>query len=517
MAILDAFGRPIKTPAKADLIEELAGPSMGSVRSIQTSHPADGLTPARLGMILKEAETGDATAYLELAEQMEEKDLHYAGVLGVRKRAIRGLDLVVEAGAEDAASEDAAALVRNTLKQPEVSLSLIDMLDGLGKGYSVHEIIWDVRTSPWKIGRIKYRDPRWFRFDPIDGETLRMRGTAGDEDLPVFRFIDHRPKLKSGLPIRGGLARLAAWSYIFKNYSIKDWVIFLEAYGHPLRIGKYGPGATAVDKATLLRAVRRLGVDMAAIVPKSMEVDIVDAAVTNGDAMFENAARFWDEQVSKGVLGQVSTTDAIAGGHAVGKVHNDVRDDIRDADAEQLAATLMRDVAAPLTHLNFAGATCPQIRFEAPEEHEPRLVMGAIKMFGPLGVPVPVSLVRETFGIREPEEGEAVVDFAAARATPRPGQPERIETAARLDGPRPDSLTEMINELMATGAEGATDPLLGGLIEALATAQTFDEVRDILDQIATDEPDDVLQDLVARLLFASRVAGETGADIGGVQ
>ena len=36
-------------------------------------------------------------AYLVLAEEMEEKDPHYASVLGVRKRAVSGITPIVEA------------------------------------------------------------------------------------------------------------------------------------------------------------------------------------------------------------------------------------------------------------------------------------------------------------------------------------------------------------------------------------------------------------------------------------
>lgn len=512
MSLLDQHGRKMTVPAKKDLTEEIAGPTLGSVRQITSAHPADGLTPHRLGVLLKEAETGDATAYLELAEQMEEKDLHYAGVLGVRKRAIRRLNLVVEAGADDQASEDAAALVRQILGRPAVKDDFVDMLDALGKGYSVTEMIWDVRKAPWTIAEMKHRDPRWFRFDHTDGQKLLLRDNEGDLPLKPFRFIDHRARLKSGLPIRSGLARLVAWAYVFKNYTLKDWAIFLEAYGHPLRIGKHGPQATVEERATLLRAVKRLGVDMAAIMPKSMEVEIVNGAVTNGDKMFESSARFWDEQISKAVLGQVSTTDAIAGGHAVGKVHNEVRDDIRDADAEQLAGTLQRDLAAPVTMLNFAGrAKCPSIRFEAEEERDPRLTLVAIKTLGPLGLQVSQRQAREVFGLREPEEGEDLLTFKAPAKAPSSEDANsdtvtaaQLIAASRLPGATADRLIE------DGRAQTQMDVMLGGMLEAIGQARTLEEVRDILGEVADEAPDETLRELLARLTFNARLAGEAG-------
>ena len=92
MAILDQYGNPVRT---SDLGRELAGPTVSDVRSILSEHPAQGLTPGRLGALLREAEQGDSRSYLELAEEMEEKNLHYLAVLGTRKRQVAQLDVRV--------------------------------------------------------------------------------------------------------------------------------------------------------------------------------------------------------------------------------------------------------------------------------------------------------------------------------------------------------------------------------------------------------------------------------------
>ena len=87
------------------------------------------------------------------------------------------------------------------------------------------------------------------RWSQIAFDALRLRQGMDEVDLPDYKFIVHFHKAKSGLPIRGGLARLAAWAYMFKNYTVKDWAIFCEAYGHPLRLGKYEATAKPEDSA----------------------------------------------------------------------------------------------------------------------------------------------------------------------------------------------------------------------------------------------------------------------------
>ena len=81
VTLYDYLGRPVEL---GRLREEEAGPTVCGVRQVLSGHPAQGLTPVRLARLLRAAEDGDPMAYLELAEEMEEKDLHYRSVLATR-------------------------------------------------------------------------------------------------------------------------------------------------------------------------------------------------------------------------------------------------------------------------------------------------------------------------------------------------------------------------------------------------------------------------------------------------
>src|SRR5258708_32496701 len=96
MTLYDGYGRHVDI---AQLREDQAAPTMTGVRNIYSvMHPSVGLTPEKLGAILRQAEFGDPFLYLELAEEMEEKDLHYLAVLGTRQEAHAGLQMTVRAG-----------------------------------------------------------------------------------------------------------------------------------------------------------------------------------------------------------------------------------------------------------------------------------------------------------------------------------------------------------------------------------------------------------------------------------
>lgn len=75
--ILDHRGNPVNSK---NLTMEIATASVGGVRQ-PIYEAVNSLTPERMSCILKAIIEGDATEYLTLAEQMEERDLHYASVL----------------------------------------------------------------------------------------------------------------------------------------------------------------------------------------------------------------------------------------------------------------------------------------------------------------------------------------------------------------------------------------------------------------------------------------------------
>lgn len=533
VTLYDAYGRPIDRRA---LQREQAAPTSTGVRTPYSGgHPAAGLTPQRLAALLRHAIDGDPERYLELAEDMEERDLHYAGVLGIRKRQVAGLEITVEA-ASDAADDVAAAdLVREIVTRPEFGDELIDVLDAVAKGFSATEILWDTSEGQWRPAALKWRDPRHFEFDRVTRETLLLRDPTGPQPLKPFGWLLHFAKAKSGLPIRGGLARPAAWGYLFKAFTGKDWAIFCEAFGQPLRLGKYGAGASEADKETLLRAVANIGTDYAAIVPQSMAIEFVQASISGSIDLFERRANWLDQQISKLVLGQTQTTDATAGGYATASVHDGVREDIERADARQLAATLGRDLVRPVVDLNMGPrprGRYPRLKIGRPDEVDVDKLVGQIARLVPLGLKVGMSTVRDRLGLPDPAADEELLGAPAAPAADEtdddeadppaaPGRRPAPQTAfaraaasARAAAPE-DAIDRAVEEMLADDGWEPVAPIIAGLQDRLAAATTLEEATAaIADQIARMDVT-ALAERLARAAFAARLAGETEEPIGG--
>lgn len=522
--LLDAWGRPIDLARlKRPQAEPQGGIVSAGVRRSDALHPAAGLTPGRLARLLRESIDGDPERYLALAEDMEERDLHYAGVLGTRKRQVAGLEVTVEAAGDDALSVRAADLVREVIDRDTFTDEMVDVLDAVGKGFSCTEIVWEASEGQWRIRRLAWRDPRWFRFDDVSGEMPLLRELGGDAPLNPYGWLVHAAKAKSGLPIRGGLARAAAWSFLFKAFTAKDWAIFVEAYGQPLRLGKYGPEASDVDRDKLLEAVTAIGTDYAAIVPASMSVEFVKADVSGSHELYEKRCDWLDRQVSKLVLGQTATTDAIAGGHAVGRTHDGVRDDIEQADARQLAASLNRDVARPLVDFNMGRQKAyPRIRIGRPEEVDVKALVENVVKLVPLGLKVGMATMRDRLGLPDPDKDEELLG-APAKPEPDPRQPqpqpgseptsepgkEQVAASAQLAPParKTDAIDRAVEDMLADW-EQLVAPAAAGLEAAIASAASLDEVEALLAEQFRGLDMAALTERLARAAFSARLAGE---------
>jgi len=419
MVLYDAYGQPVKPQ---ELTREIAAPSITGIRRVWDETVANGMTPYRLARILRSAAGGDADDYLTLAEEMEEKDLHYACEMGKRKLAVSRLDISVESFSDSSRDIELADAVRGLARRFGIRGLIKDLLDALGKGYSVVEIMWN-RTQPqWTPERYKWRDPRFFMFDQATRHEIRLRDEANMVEgiaLAPYKFIRHIHKMKSGIPLRGGIARLAAWAWMFKNYTVKDWMAFGETFGMPLRIGKYGSGAMPEDINILKMAVANLGSDAAAVIPDSMIIDLVETAkATGGESFYQRMADWFDAQVSRGILGQTATTQGTPGKLGNEEAQKEVREDIRDDDAEQIEETINRDLVKPFIDLNFGlQENYPLIQVRATKQENIATLSEALSKLVPLGLRVEQSVVRDRMGIPDPNPNAKPEDLLGQFST----------------------------------------------------------------------------------------------------
>ena len=374
-----------------------------------SEYPSCNLTPEKLTNIFREADYGNVSRQMELFEEMEEKDPHLFSQLQTRKNAVCGLDWEIIAFSENERDKQIAEFVKNIIKSiNDFDGALMDLLDAIGKGISFLEIVWKEENGFLKIEDLKYIHQKHFFWDEKDNLKIITKDNSTGilvKEIQENKIIMHKYKARSGQEARAGLLRVVAWMYLFKNYTLKDWVTFNEKYGMPLIIGKYDESSSEDEKNALLNALISLGTDSAGVISRSTEIEIKDNDKKSSSDIYEKMARFCDEQMSKAILGQTLTSDS-GGSYAQSKTHNEVRRDLTSADCKALASTLKEYLIKPIVELNFGESyNIPDFVFDF-EEAEDLLNMAEVysKLINEIGLKIDSDHIYEKFKIPKPEE-----------------------------------------------------------------------------------------------------------------
>ena len=468
----------------------MAAVAIRDVNDKFSSYPSDGLTPVKLARIFKEADAGDPFRQMELFEEMESKDTHLFSQLQTRKLAVTGLDWEVQPFSQDETDQEIAAFVEEQLKELDgFSDNLMDILDAIGKGISFQEIEWEYRDGHVVVGNIEYVHQKKFYYDTLtDALMLRTEAFPGGIPLPENKFIVHRYKARSGHPSRYGVLRVVAWMYLFKNYDLKDWVSFCEVYGMPLRLGTYDATASEKDKAALMDAIVRMGTDAAGIVPSGTDIKFIESNKQSSVDIYERLARFCDEQMSKAIVGQTLTSDS-GGSYAQSKTHNDVRQDLTEADCKAVMETVRRDLIRPLVEFNFGvQAHVPYFILNATDTDDLKETAEIVNTLAAAGLEIPKSWLYKKFNIPAPEDGEETIGPSPAvsgmAGTGQPGMFRGLKLKA--DGKEADG-QRVLDRLEAAAVEQSSAFFRQMMSPVLELVEHCDSLEGLQEQLKDEE------------------------------
>lgn len=474
---------------------------------------ASSLSPARLAGVLRNVTEGNARDYFILAEEMEERDLHYASVLRTRKLTVASITPSVTAASDDERDVMLADAVLNLMEQPQIPELLFDLLDGLGKGVGVCEILWSTRDG-WIPYDYEWVDPRFLK---PDSDTLREFHLLTDEQpvegipLSPGKYVMHYPRLKSGLPLRNGLARLVAVMYMLKSFTIRDWWAFAEKFGIPVVIGKYGANASTEQIQTLIDAIASIASDAGCAIPQSMQLDMQETASrNNGGALFKEMADWCDAQTSKAVLGQTMTTDN-GSSRAQADVHDRVRMDIARWDARQLENTINEFLVRPFIQFNYGPQErYPLVKLPISEPEDLKAFVDALTPLIDRGMRVQESEIRDKFGLAEPEKDASVLAPSNSFSAYGPTTALNRERMA-LNRSQEDEIDAMVSEAMKDWAQTG-DVFTSPVLQLANDVDSFEEFLARLPDLQQSlKPDEFVQQL-AMLGFKARALGDVKDD-----
>ncbi len=392
----------------------------GANASLFRNYPSEGLTPNRLSSLLKEMDAGYVTNAMNFFDEMEEKDLHLAAVMQTRVMAAAGRARTIRPAGPDAGSRRHADFIRDAWEGLEGKTMLMhDLLGAIGRGFALAELLFDTADGWLTVKKANICPPSLFSFINYEEPNRLLEFprylTPGDSrgvELPRDKFIYHTVRSPSGGALRAGLYRGIAWYFLFTNFSIKDWMAFMDLYGVPMRIGRFRQNSDDASRAMLRQAVQNLGSDAAAIISDDTTIEFIESRLSGSHGLFQNAVEFFNRQKSKRVLGQTLTTESGqngGGSHALGMVHDRVRADITRLDCLLLDETLTRDFIVPLIKANFgAQKRYPAFASDMEDGEDRGARLDSLKKIYDMGAPVPMAELYAAAGIHAPDAGEAV-------------------------------------------------------------------------------------------------------------
>jgi phage gp29-like protein len=411
-------------------------PRPGSILSARSGdaarqYVAAGLTPARLAQILRQFDDGWLDAGMQLFEQIEERDPHLYSVAQTRRLALTGAPWRITSAADHDPSvgrelaDQAADYCRRTARGlDDFDTALAHLSLALGRNIAAAELIWQVdrQAGGHRLVAIEPVAFTQLTYDVHGQDAPQLRVLLDSRDtqgvpLPQNKFIVHSPHAISGVPMRGGLLRVSSLAYLGKAFAIKDWLIFAEVFGMPVRIARYEPNATADEKGEMLDMLTRLGADAVGIFSKAVELQFAQPGSSANHPPYEALTNFFNRELSKAWLGQTLTaeTTGSTGTYAAARVHDQVRRDLLRSDAAAEARTIRRDLFTPLVRLRFgdeavSSGCVPYFERQLSSPPDPltlaRLTDIAVNR---LGARVPTTWLHESLGIPEATDQAATI------------------------------------------------------------------------------------------------------------
>ncbi len=416
--IYDAYGRP----ARVDT-EEIPRPDTWGDWHVPPSTVTRGLTPQRITAIFDEADHGYPQRQAELFADQVLKDGKLAGMWRTRTLAPAKWAWELEQASEDAADKRVLEWLRPKLESLGLRVVLKRLMNGVGYGYAAEQILWAVAGGDVDVVGIKHWPTRYLLPD-AEGRIHYLTSVEDPSgwEMPAAKFIVHCPGELGPDPIAAGLFRTATWYWYFKNFVLKAWLQFLDIYGQPFRWGTFPAGAKQDDKEYAYRSLLRMGQEAVALLPEGFQVNIQDIAHRGGADLYERLKMACDEEIAILFLGQTLTSSVgeNGGAYAAAKVHEDVRWDLIDWDAEALGETITRDLLTPWVRFRWgADAEVPQLRIheDPPEDLEATSKVHKTLVVD-MGLPVSRRYLYERYGIQEPAADEEVLAGPPPAAEP---------------------------------------------------------------------------------------------------
>lgn len=275
-----------------------------------------------------------------------------------------------------------------------------NILSALEFGFSVTEIIWEVKDGKYIPSALKYRDPERFVFD-YQGNLYFLQ--YGEKVLleTEYKFIVHRHGSTES-PYGSSVLKQCYWPMMFKQAGWRFWMTAAEKFGVPtvLAIFESEDEEQARKRAIeLAQALANIQGDAAVALGNVKDVKTLE--VRGSLDNFKTLIEACDNQIAYAITGQsLASAEGQYGTRAQAEVHERMFQSVAKQDAIALANTLTRTLIRWICELNFGPDVSAVFEFDVDEYASWDTIKSAIE----LGIPISKSTLYREYNIPEPED-----------------------------------------------------------------------------------------------------------------
>ncbi|MGM9774906.1 MAG: DUF935 family protein [Candidatus Egerieousia sp.] len=318
-------------------------------------------------------------------------DLHLSGIIDKRLIGVSRIPIEFR---RDGKPDEA---VNEHLKSPWFREFVKDILWSKFWGFSLMQFYRD------EAGWIQYDLIDRKHYDPVRREILRYE--TDNTGIPIENFSN---TLYVGTKDRGlGLLAKLAPMVLYKRGNTGDWAEFCQIFGIPIREYTYDAGDEDARR-NLIHDAMLQGASAIYIHPTDSTLNLIESANKSGTVdLYERFYNMCNTEMSIAVLGNTLTTDSKSTGtQALGKVHQDEENEIKEDDRDYVLDVLNYEMTEIFQNLgvNTAGGRFTYVTTKTINKTEQLNVVSTLTA---LGLPISDDYLYESFDVDKPEDYES--------------------------------------------------------------------------------------------------------------
>jgi phage gp29-like protein len=350
-------------------------------------------------------------------QEMEDKDGHYYAVLQSRKQGLLSrsnklIPLLPDVPLDRAAMDIAERAMK---KFGDLRSLLLSVLDALGKGIAIGEIIWGIEDDGVVLPQeVKWRHPGRFTWDEA-GKLRRVDPSdpLGGTLMPERKFLQvcFHPQLQN--PAAAGLGLRVYWYSWFKRNNLKSWALYNDKFGSPTVVARYPYGSDDKEREQLLVAIESIQQDAGVTMPEGMDIQLLEASRSGNADTYRELAEWCNDEISKVVLGQTLTTSEgrRSGSLALGRVHESIRHEFIKADAAMVECTMQQLLDWTVGFNLGEEVQAPLWKIDVEREDKLASDVELDRDLIGLGLPLSLDYMYTKYGRPRPATGDAIVNY----------------------------------------------------------------------------------------------------------